>query len=225
MVLFQRSGNWIPFANMVRYIILKSFCTAHQKTLHYKFKLLPKQLMKKSWPYRKILISNWSPFFFSLNLFFQVLQDMQQFAKAEEHFDSAIKLEPKNPVHLVYKGLVPTPATTFICLFRQEKKGDAFALLLNLWPSIWTNVTKLQLVSDVVVVWRSRSRYYPAERISCVRGYTVVFLKSLLNQPQQLCATLQSIINHTQRVRSDVSIYKAPLAAASVDMWSHPTPD
>lgn len=37
---------------------------------------------------------------------FQVLQDMQQFAKAEEHFDRAIQLEPKNPVHLVYKGLV-----------------------------------------------------------------------------------------------------------------------
>ena len=31
---------------------------------------------------------------------------MQQFAKAEEHFDRAIKLEPYNPVHLVYKGLV-----------------------------------------------------------------------------------------------------------------------
>ena len=31
---------------------------------------------------------------------------MQQFAKAEEHFDTAIKLEPYNPVHLVYKGLV-----------------------------------------------------------------------------------------------------------------------
>ena len=31
---------------------------------------------------------------------------MQQFAKAEEHFDTAIKLEPSNPVHLVYKGFV-----------------------------------------------------------------------------------------------------------------------
>ena len=36
----------------------------------------------------------------------QVLQEMQQFSKAEEHFDIAIKLEPQNPVHRVYKGLV-----------------------------------------------------------------------------------------------------------------------
>ena len=35
--------------------------------------------------------------------------------------------------------------------------------------------------------------------------------------------TLQSITNHIQRVRSDVIIYKGPLAAASVHMWSHPT--
>lgn len=40
------------------------------------------------------------------SLFAQVLQDMQQFAKAEEHFDLAIKAEPKNPVHLVYKGML-----------------------------------------------------------------------------------------------------------------------
>lgn len=40
------------------------------------------------------------------SLFAQVLQDMQQFAKAEEHFDTAIKLEPYNPVHLVYKGML-----------------------------------------------------------------------------------------------------------------------
>ena len=31
---------------------------------------------------------------------------MQQFPKAEEHFDIAIRLEPKNPVHRVYKGSV-----------------------------------------------------------------------------------------------------------------------
>ena len=36
----------------------------------------------------------------------QVLQEIQQFSKAEEHFDIAIKLEPQNPVHRVYKGLV-----------------------------------------------------------------------------------------------------------------------
>lgn len=31
---------------------------------------------------------------------------MQQFPKAEEHFDIAIRLEPQNPVHRVYKGSV-----------------------------------------------------------------------------------------------------------------------
>lgn len=40
------------------------------------------------------------------SLFAQVLQDMQQFAKAEEHFDQAIGIEPKNPVHRVYKGML-----------------------------------------------------------------------------------------------------------------------
>ncbi|PFX33618.1 mitochondrial import receptor subunit TOM70-like [Stylophora pistillata] len=40
------------------------------------------------------------------SLYAQVLQDMQQFAKAEEHFDTAIKLEPQNPVHRVYKGML-----------------------------------------------------------------------------------------------------------------------
>ncbi|KAL9964039.1 hypothetical protein ACROYT_G027613 [Oculina patagonica] len=40
------------------------------------------------------------------SLFAQVLQDMQQFPKAEEHFDDAIRLEPQNPVHRVYKGML-----------------------------------------------------------------------------------------------------------------------
>ncbi|KAJ7378009.1 Mitochondrial import receptor subunit TOM70 [Desmophyllum pertusum] len=40
------------------------------------------------------------------SLYAQVLQDMQQFSKAEEHFDDAIKLEPQNPVHRVYKGML-----------------------------------------------------------------------------------------------------------------------
>lgn len=40
------------------------------------------------------------------SLYAQVLQDMQQFPKAEEHFDTAIELEPQNPVHRVYKGML-----------------------------------------------------------------------------------------------------------------------
>lgn len=40
------------------------------------------------------------------SLYAQVVQEMQQFSKAEEHFDIAIKLEPQNPVHRVYKGLL-----------------------------------------------------------------------------------------------------------------------
>ena len=48
----------------------------------------------------------------------QVLQEMQQFPKAEEHFDIAIKLEPQNPVHRVYKGSVPLISLIFICTSR-----------------------------------------------------------------------------------------------------------
>ena len=44
----------------------------------------------------------------------QVLQEMQQFSKAEEHFDIAINLEPKNPVHRVYKGSVSLFSAIYI---------------------------------------------------------------------------------------------------------------
>ena len=37
---------------------------------------------------------------------------MQQFPKAEEHFDTAIELEPQNPVHRVYKGSVSSRSST-----------------------------------------------------------------------------------------------------------------
>lgn len=36
---------------------------------------------------------------------------MQQFPKAEEHFDNAIRLEPQNPVHRVYKGYASLECT------------------------------------------------------------------------------------------------------------------
>ena len=51
-------------------------------------------------------------------------------------------------------------------------------------------------------------------------------VKSLLNQSQHTCdftINNQIISSHIQRLRLDVSIYKAPLAAASVHIWSHPT--
>ena len=60
MFLFQRD-DWIPRANSVIIIILKSFCTAHLKAPHYKVNFLSKQLRKSSWSYLKTFILHQVP--------------------------------------------------------------------------------------------------------------------------------------------------------------------
>ena len=57
----------------------------------------------------------------------QVLQDMQQFAKAEEHFDNAIRLEPQNPVHRVYKGYASLECTRICWLAHFDIIVENFA--------------------------------------------------------------------------------------------------
>ena len=58
---------------------------------------------------------------------------MQQFAKAEEHFDQAIGIEPKNPVHRVYKGWACFVVFFFFFLLCPTWSASSH---LNLWEAI-----------------------------------------------------------------------------------------
>ena len=64
---------------------------------------------------------------------------MQQFPKAEEHFDTAIELEPQNPVHRVYKGSVSSRSSTLYLDHNYDSGGALASWLVRTTPDrvVW----------------------------------------------------------------------------------------
>ena len=74
---------------------------------------------------------------------------MQQFPKAEEHFDTAIELEPQNPVHRVYKGSVSSRSSTLYLDHNYDSGGALASWLVRTTPD---RVVWVRALAGVIVL-------------------------------------------------------------------------
>ena len=81
---------------------------------------------------------------------------MQQFPKAEEHFDTAIELEPQNPVHRVYKGSVSSRSSTLYLDHNYDSGGALASWLVRTTPD---RVVWVRALAGVIVLC-SEARHF-----------------------------------------------------------------